>query len=299
MIEHINGYFGIHGEGFSCLLRVNEYGLLELLHYGEPVETGDGDAFLLYGGPGWGGSVVLDDAAPASCPDAMPLCWSGAGRGDYRESPLELGGRSTDFRYAGYEITEGGVAMSGGLPQAKGAEQTLCISLKQPGLELKLYFSVFGGVLSRRAVLTNVGDAPATLTKFMSSLMDLHGQYEMTSFNGGWIAEMRKCVNPVGESRVVNESVTGFSSNRHNPGFMLSESYAETFGGANGELFLESVRYLCGSAPLDIPARSIGAETLTLTAAQGMAMGALITVVLPLSFVIAGTVVVIRRRRRA
>ncbi len=226
MIEHVNGYFGIHGEGFSCLLRVNEYGLLELLHYGEPVETSDGDAFLLYGGPGWGGSVVLDDAAPASCPDAMPLCWSGAGRGDYRESPLELGGRSTDFRYAGYEITEGGVPMSAGLPQAKGAEQTLCISMKQPGLELKLYFSVFGGVLSRRAVLTNVGDAPATLTKFMSSLMDLHGRYEMTSFNGGWIAEMRKCVNPVGESRVVNESVTGFSSNKHNPGFMLSESGA-------------------------------------------------------------------------
>ena len=45
----------------------------------------------------------------------------------------------------------------------------------------------------------------------------------MTTFDGGWIAEMRKHTQPVSENRVVNESTTGFSSHRHNPGFLLSE----------------------------------------------------------------------------
>ena len=29
MIEYKNGFFGIHGDGFSCLLRINPYGLVE------------------------------------------------------------------------------------------------------------------------------------------------------------------------------------------------------------------------------------------------------------------------------
>ena len=223
MIEHINGVFGIHVEEFSCLIRVNKYGLLELLHFGEPVKTTDAEAFILHSGLGWGESILLDDGDTGSCPDVMALAWSGAGRGDYRESPLELGGRSTDFRYDSFEITEGIVLMESGLPQARGASETLCITMKQQGAELKLYFSLFDGVLSRRAVLKNTGDAPITVTKFMSSMMDIHGHYELSSFDGGWIAEMRKNTLPVLDSRVVNESVTGFSSHRHNPGFLLSE----------------------------------------------------------------------------
>ena len=231
MIEHIGGVFGIHGEDFSCLLRVNKYGLPELLHFGEAVKTTDAEAFILHSGLGWGESVLLDEADTGSCPDSMALAWSGAGRGDYRESPIELGGRSTDFRYDSYEIIEGCAPMKGGLPQARGASETLCITMKQQGAELKLFFSVFGGVLSRRAELINTGTAPITLSKFMSSLMDIHGDYELSSFDGGWIAEMRKNTLPVLDSRVVNESVTGFSSHRHNPGFLLSEPDATEDGG--------------------------------------------------------------------
>ena len=95
MIEYKDGFFGLHGDGFSCLLRVNSYGVLELLHFGEPVETADGEAFLCRQGLGWGASVLLDDADAGSCPDAMPLAWSDSGRGDYRESPIALAGCST------------------------------------------------------------------------------------------------------------------------------------------------------------------------------------------------------------
>lgn len=223
MIEYSNGIFGIHGKDFSCLLRVNQYGLLEQLHFGEPVSTSDAEAFLCRPGLGWGSSIVLDDKDPASCPDALALAWSGSGRGDYRESPLVLNGQPTDFRYVSHQILDGVVSMDCGLPQAHGNAETLCITMAQPGTELQLYFSIFNDVMTRRAVLKNTADTPITVTKLMSSMLDLQGDFEMTTFDGGWIAEMRKHTLPILDSRVVNESVTGSSSNRHNPGFLLSQ----------------------------------------------------------------------------
>ena len=235
MIEYIDGIFGLHSAECSCLLRVNHYRLLELLHFGEPVKTGDAEAFFCRPGLGWGGSVQLKEDDTLSCPDAMGLAWSGSGRGDYRESPLELGGVSTNFLYQSHEIFEGIAPMQCSLPQATGDCETLKITMTQPGAELELYFSLFGGVLTRRTVLKNTGKDSITLTKLMSSLLDLQGEYNMTTFDGGWIAEMRKHTVEVSESRVVNESVTGFSSHRHNPGFLLSQPGAtETAGRVYG-----------------------------------------------------------------
>ncbi len=231
MIEHAEKVFGLHGEGFSCLLRINEHGILELLHFGEPLSTEDAAAFIPKSGLGWGESVLLDENDTSSCADSMPLAWSGNGRGDYRESPIEFGGVPTDFRYVYSTVHTGPVLMKSKLPQAKGEEETLELVFAQPGAELRLYFSIAGGVLIRRSVLRNTGDKEIVLTKFMSSMMDIHGDFEITTFDGGWISEARKHKVPVSESRTVNESVTGFSSHRHNPGFLLSEPEAtEDFG---------------------------------------------------------------------
>ena len=113
--------------------------------------------------------------------------------------------------------------MACGLPQAHDARETLEITLSQPGAELTLFYTAFPTAIVRRTVLTNTGDKPLRLNKLMSSCVDLPGSYTMATFNGGWIAEMRRCDTPVGASKVVNESLTGSSSNRHNPGFLLYE----------------------------------------------------------------------------
>ncbi|MBE6960687.1 MAG: alpha-galactosidase [Ruminococcaceae bacterium] len=223
MINHENGVFLLHNEHISLMLRVNAYGLLEQLHFGGPVTMADAAAMTVCRTLGWGSSVLLDDKDAGSCADEMSLAWSGSGRGDYRESPLELAGKSTDFRFKNYRIIDGIVPMEGGLPQAKGDARTLEIVMEQTDLRLRLYFTLFDTAITRRCVLENIGEGAVTVQKFMSSLMDLPGNYEMTTFDGGWIAEMRKHTVPVLDSRVVNESVTGASSNRHNPGFLLSE----------------------------------------------------------------------------
>ncbi len=234
MISFENGFFSIQGAGYSCLLGLNAYGQLEQLHFGRPVRPEDAAAFRCQAGLGWGTSVLLDDKDTASCPDALPLAWSGSGRGDYRESPLELG-VSTDLRYVSHQILDGDVLLEQGLPQALGAEQTLIITLEQKKLRCKLYFAQFAEGMTRRAVLENTGGEPVCVQKLMSFCMDLPGDLVMTSFHGGWIAEMRKEVCPIGSTKTVNESLTGASSNRHNPGFLLSrpdatENYGEVYG---------------------------------------------------------------------
>jgi alpha-galactosidase len=195
---------------------------LEQLHFGAPVDIEDAQAFALQPGIGWGSMVLLEEGKTESCPDVVGLAWSGSGRGDYRESPLELSGVSTDLRYQSHRILDAMPPAASGLPLAAGDGQTLEITLAQPGLQLQLYFRILGDVLLRRAVLSNTGHGTVRLGKIMSMMMDLPGSYEMTTFDGSWIAEMRKHTVPVLDSRVVNESVTGFSSHRHNPGFLLS-----------------------------------------------------------------------------
>lgn len=223
MICEQNGVFHIQTEAYSYLLKINAYSLPEHIHFGAPVKTEDAEALSCRPGLGWGASVLLNSEDSASCPDALALEWSGSGRGDYRESPLELAGMSSDFRYSGFRIWEGGAPMTCGLPQAHGGCETLELTLEQPGAKLYLYYTVYPTAVVRRAVLENAGEVPLRLNKLMSFSLDLPGSFYMATFNGGWIAEMRRQDIPVGESKIVNESLTGSSSNRHNPGFLLFE----------------------------------------------------------------------------
>ena len=223
MIEHKNGLFHLKNENLSCLIRIGRYGIPEQIHFGAPIATEDVEALACKQGLGWGCSLLLNDGDSASCPDAMALAWSGSGRGDFRESPLDLNGCSTDFCYVNHRVLEAQPAMESGLPQSHGTMETLELTLEQAGARLRLYFNLFDTALTRRVVLENTGSDPIAIRKIMSTMMDLPGDYEMTTFDGGWAAEMTPHRVGVTQSRVVNESTTGASSNRHNPGFILSE----------------------------------------------------------------------------
>ena len=240
MILHDNGLFLLKNDSFSYLFKVGKYGELQHLHFGTPVEITDADCFACIPGPGWGSNLVMDDADPHSCPDFIPLEWSGSGRGDYRESPLEIG-RATDLRYVNHRILEGSQPMACGLPQAHGHCETLEITLEQSGLRLKLYYSLFETALVRRTVVGNTGDGEISLHKCMSFSMDLPGNYIMTTFHGGWSAEMRRMDNRVGGAKITNESRTGASSNQHNPGFFLREAGTYPIAAVVGMAVTESV----------------------------------------------------------
>ncbi len=247
MITFDNGVFHIAGDGFSYLFRLTPQGYLEHLHFGCPVSPEDGAALGVKPGLGYGASVLADQKENL-CLDILPLEWSASGRGDYREMPIALDCASAQFRYHSHRILDGVAPMQCSLPQAQGASHTLEITLSQEdGPWLLLYYSVFDGVLTRRAVLRNCTDRTVAIHKLMSFSLDLPGEYEMTTFDGSWIAEMRRHRVPVGPARVVHESTTGFSSNRHQPGFLLSEPGAgEDHGRVYAFNLVYSGNHYCG-----------------------------------------------------
>ena len=250
MIHFENGLFLLEGAHYSYAFRIHETGYLEHLHFGGKIRAADAAAMTCRPNPGWGSSVLHDGK---TCLDVIPLEWSGSGRGDYRESPVEItvDGAAIPgaFVYDSHEIELGSVPMTAGLPQAMDGEQTLIVNLKHPmGLTLKLCYTVFPMALVRRTVLVNHSDQAVALHKLMSFSVDLPGQYELLSFHGNWNAEMRLHRQPVSGDRVVNESTTGFSSFLHQPGFLLAEMGAgEDHGRAYGFNLIWSGNHYSGA----------------------------------------------------
>ena len=230
MIERRDRIFHLQNDSASYLFRAAEHGFLEHLYFGPPVSTDDAEAFAVHPGTGWGCSVLYNDADNAASYDILPLEWSGSGRGDYRESPVELrrGGQplSTEFRFCGAEELERD-EMHASLPKSRGG-QTLAVTLEDTHakLRLTLLYGVLPTAMTRRAVLENLGEEPVEIHRLMSQMMDLSGSFTLHSFTGGWIAEARHTRTPVTQTASVLGSTTGSSSNRCNPGFLLADPEA-------------------------------------------------------------------------
>lgn len=233
-ITYDKGLFHLRTEHSSYMFRVTPQGQLEHLHYGAPVRDADAEALALKRTMPYGDSVLYPGGGAAYCLDVLPLEWSGAGRGDYRPSPVEFvtdsGSWTSDFEYVGHTITPGSTETRCGLPTAYGGDMTLAVLLRDEaaGAELRLYYTTYPAedVIARRAELVCTG-AALSIRKLMSLSLDLaERDLKMTTFTGSWIREAHRHDAAV-EGTLVNESRTGFSSNRANPGFILSERAAD------------------------------------------------------------------------
>ena len=254
MITVKHGVFHLQNEKNSYLFRVRD-GFLEHLHFGARVSASDADALAVQPGCGWGDSTLYREDSNANCMDIFPLEWSGCGRGDYRESPLELlqngTPSSTDFRYTGCEALK--TPLPSVLPASRG-QTVLAVYLedKAAKLRLTLLYGVLPTVFTRRAILENFSDTPVSIQKFMSTCTDIPGDWTMHTFSGGWIAEMQHTKTPVTMARSCLESTTGASSSRANPGFLLAAPDAtETSGTVCGfNLLYSGSHYLSAQKSL-------------------------------------------------
>jgi alpha-galactosidase len=189
-----------------------------------------------------GSSVLYDDSDSLYCLDNMCLEWSGFGKGDYRSVASEIkmpdGTFNNDFIYSSYNITKGNIPMKS-LPSSYADEsecETLEITLNEisNNVSLKLYYTVYyeTNIIARRAVLTNNSDTMILIRKLMSLSLDMPNRgYCLTTFDGGWIKEAHKHENELRYGIHINSSTVGASSNRHNPGFLLSEKYSNEDNG--------------------------------------------------------------------
>lgn len=258
-ITYDKGVFALDTDRTSYIFRVTKFRHLEHIHYGERVKASDAEALSVKHDIQLGSSVMYDESDDCYCLDNLCLEWSGVGRGDYRQTPIEAkmpdGSFSSDFLYDSHEIVRGCLPMHS-LPAAyddENAAQTLIIHMRERdrAVTLELYYTVFpaSNVISRRCVIENNCEGDISLRRIMSMSLDMPDRgFLMHSFDGGWIKETHRHVRPVEYGIYVNSSTTGASSNRHNPGFLLSEkNTGEDFGRAWGFNLVYSGNH-CGVA---------------------------------------------------
>ena len=236
-----DGAFYLCTEHSSYWFRVTKFGHLEHVHYGERLPVQDMEPLALKRTSAPGSSVMYDPSDDVYCLDNMPLEWSGIGRGDYRHSPAELimpdDTFVSDFTFVSHEFIPGVVPMKT-LPSAYGGEEceTLKLTLrdKAADAELTLYYTVFpaADVITRRAVLRSGNEKPLVIRRLMSMMVDLPNRnFSLITFDGGWSKEAHRHDRKLQYGMFVNESTTGASSNRHNPGVLLYEEGASEDAG--------------------------------------------------------------------
>ena len=245
MITFNDQVFALETNQTSYLLRVTKFGHLEHIHYGEIVSHDEIESLQTKRSIMHGSSVMYSEKDETYCLDNIPLEWSGVGCGDYRQTPVEVklsdGTFRTDFIYVSHEIVSGCVSMNT-LPNAyddSDSAETLAITLADEagGMQLLLYYTVFSSVdvISRRAVLINTGSSAISIRRIMSMQLDMENEgFSLVTFDGAWAKETHRHDRKLQYGQYVNSSVTGASSNRHNPGFLL---YADGATQSHGRVY--------------------------------------------------------------
>lgn len=264
MIRVENDVFRLDTAETTYMFRKTKFGHMEHLYYGSYIDPEDGgDVISQKRTIPVGSSVVYDASDELYSLDNMFLEWSDNGRGDYRGSPSELkmpdNSFVSDFVYASHSIYDGCIAMKT-LPSAYGGDKTLVIRLRDTvyNVFLELYYTVFteANVITRRAVLINESGESVVIRRLMSMMVDLRDEsFRMLTLDGAWIKETNVHERPVQYGALVNSSVTGASSNRHNPGFMLAQrDAAEDNGNVYGfNLVYSGNHFSCvEKSPMDI-----------------------------------------------
>lgn len=246
MIDYRNQTFYLQTPGSSYWFRVTDQGHLEHLYFGSRLPAQDADALGIKRTAQYGSTIAYDAADARYSLDNIPLEYSGAGQGDYRQTPMELvlggGARATDFTYREHRIIQG-VLPADTLPTAHAmdeAAQTLVVTLVDDvaGLELDLVYTVFADVdvIARRARLVNRSGGAVQIESIASLMLDMPNRdFEVMSFDGAWSKETHTHVRPVTVGSFVRGSSTGSSSNRQNPGFIVKTTHTtEDTGPAYG-----------------------------------------------------------------
>ena len=237
MIKIENGIYHLSTKSTSYIFKLDTYGHLTHVHYGTRVADGDTEALALKNNITLGSAVEYTADSTSYCLDTELLEYSGIGKGDYRHAPIELimpdGSFVCDFVYSSHEVIDGSYECET-LPTAYGNAQTLTVTLhdkKYENVILKLNFTVYedSDVIARNVELVNGSDGDVFIRKLMSFMHDHpRADFDILTFDGAWAKEAHEHRSSVSYGIHINDSTTGASSNRHNPGFILARHTADS-----------------------------------------------------------------------
>lgn len=235
--------FHLQTENTSYILKAMPSGHIEGLYYGRKVSHTE-DYTYLYDkhGCGYGNSTPHSQKDKKLSLDHIALEYSTYGKGDYRLPAMQVkhpnGNFTSDFTFVKAEKVLKPTLK--GLPSSYGESETLCVTLcdKALGAVLELYYSVFeqANVITRSARLINTGKDTVRIDSIMSMQLDIpRGDWTMLTFDGAWIKERSKNEHKLTSGVCSVGSITGTSSNRHNPFFVIKNDEAnEHFGDCYG-----------------------------------------------------------------
>jgi alpha-galactosidase len=121
-------------------------------------------------------------------------------------------------------------------PTPHGASEELVITLaeKLMAVQVEIHYVVFDkeDVIGKYLVVHNLGETPLAIRKAMSLTLCLVNHSDtLVSTYGTWAGELNLSEETIHPGKKVLESLSGSSSSRHNPFFMVKEKYCTPMAG--------------------------------------------------------------------
>ena len=243
--------FILNTKNLSYVFHVDESGLLLHDYFGNKIDIVDFDISAIKQKISCqkGTSVIYDkEKNPNLSMDYTLLEFSFPNKGDYRDTPILLrndeAGYTFDFSYEKYEIRKNPKA-EGDMPTPHDGDEELVIYLKDKAeqVRIELHYLIFeeSDVIARNVVINNLGPSALHVLKALSFNLDLiNRNFELVSFTGGWASEMNEGRQTLVPGIYQHQSMTGFSSHKVNPLFLLKEKDASL---DNGDVYIFNLVY--------------------------------------------------------
>lgn len=169
-----------------------------------------------------------------------PLISSSFGNGNNTEVSVLISNSDNSFTnrflFKEAKIIKGGVDIFG--PHARDAIETLDIIEydEHSKIELHNYYSFYENtdIIVAKKKIVNLGDKDITLNRLMSlELPIMNRKMEVYTFDGAWLSERQRRVIKLESGTVVNQSLSGYSSHKHNPFFEVLDTESGLLYGFN------------------------------------------------------------------
>ena len=239
-----NNVFHLQTKKTSYILRALPSGQIEGMYYGKRIRNHDDFTFIYDKHEcGYSNATPRSQKDTSLSLDHIALEYSAYGKGDYRVPAMQIStqetGFTTDFLFKAAFVSNNKPQLHG-LPSSYGESQTLTITLEDKilGAELLMFYTVFEdcNVITRSVRLYNKSGKPFNVKSLMSMQLDLQrGDYTVLTYDGAWIRERYKHEHKLESGCFSIGSITGTSSNRHNPFFAIKsgncdENKGECYG---------------------------------------------------------------------
>ena len=243
--------FILNTNNLSYVFHMDETGLLLHDYFGNKIDIVDFniDAIKQKISCQKGTSVIYDkEKNPNLCMDYTLLEFSFPNKGDYRSTPILLknedNGYVFDFVFDKYEV-RANPEQDKELPAPHNGDEELVVYLKDKSgtVSVELHYLVFveSNVIARNIVIKNLKEKELHVLKALSFNLDMvNRNFELMTFTGGWASEMNEDKQPLVPGIYQHQSMTGFSSHKVNPLFLLKEKEASL---DNGDVYIFNLVY--------------------------------------------------------